>query len=326
MIVTVTLNPGPDRTLTVPAIRFDEVLRATALRLDWGGKGLNVSRALRVMGTPSVATGFAGGYAGQMITDGLEALGIDTQFVPIAGETRTNTVIIEEGTDRYIKVNEAGPTVSAGELARFLEKAMHMVTPGDVWVIGGRPPLGVPADTYPRLVSSIQAAGARVLLDTSGEYLRLGCSASPFLVKPNLLEAAQMLCEAPLPARPAGSSAPIAQQVRDLATSLEALDQVLFFLERDIALVALSMGPDGLLLAARERAVWARPPRVRVRNSVGAGDALMAGLAWALDRGMSLEEMARWGVAAGTASAMRERVGFDDLGEVEAILSAVELS
>jgi len=117
MIVTVTLNPGPDRTLTVPAFAYDRVLRATSLRLDWGGKGLNVSRALKVLGTASVATGFAGGYAGQMITDGLESLGIATDFVPIAGETRTNTVIIEEGTDRYIKVNEAGPTVRPEELA-----------------------------------------------------------------------------------------------------------------------------------------------------------------------------------------------------------------
>jgi fructose-1-phosphate kinase PfkB-like protein len=85
------------------------------------------------------------------------------------------------------------------------------------------------------------------------------------------------------------------------------------------------MGADGLLLASRSRAVWARPPRVIVRNPVGAGDALMAALAWALSRGASLEEMARWGVAAGTASAMHDRVGFDSREEVEALLPRVRL-
>ena len=99
MIFTVTLNPGPDRTLTVPEFRYDEVLRATSLRLDWGGKGLNVSRALKVLGTDSIATGFAGGHTGMMVSDGLAAIGIETDFVHIADETRTNTVFIEESTE-----------------------------------------------------------------------------------------------------------------------------------------------------------------------------------------------------------------------------------
>jgi len=200
------------------------------------------------------------------------------------------------------------------------------VSPGDLWIIGGRPPLGVPAGTYRRLVSLIQAAGARALLDTSGDCLRLGSSASPFLVKPNRVEATEMLRDGPSPSGATATAEPVAPQVRHVAGRLEALDQVLFFLHRGATLVALSMGPDGLLLASRQRAVWARPPQVRVRNPVGAGDALMAALAWALDHELPLDEMARWGVAAGTASAMRGRVGFDDVREVENLLPAVEIA
>ena len=325
MIVTVTLNPGPDRTLTVPEIRYDEVLRATSMSLDWGGKGLNVSRALKALGCESVAVGFAGGYTGQMVLGGLAALGITTDFVPIAEETRTNTVIIEASTGRYVKVNEGGPTIRPAELATFLARATDMVGSGDVWVIGGRPPPGVPPATYPDRISRIQAAGAKVLLDTSGAPLRLGCAAGPYLVKPNLSEATEMIAGDPNQhARDPGSRG-VADQVRSLATRAGALDQILFFLSQGTELVALSMGAEGLLLASRARAVWARPPRVTVRNPVGAGDALMAALAWALSRGASLEDMARWGVAAGTASAMRDRVGFDHRGEVEALLPQVRL-
>ncbi len=324
MIVTVTLNPGPDRTLTVPTIEYDEVLRATSLRVDWGGKGLNVSRALKALGAASIATGFAGGYAGQMVLDGLADLGIATDFVRIRGETRTNTVILEESTGRYIKVNEAGPRIQPGELDRFLAKVTEMAKRGDIWVIGGRPPVGVPDGMYARLTWILQGAGAKVLLDTSGETLRQGSTAGPFLVKPNLLEATEML-EAGAPAPPEASAAVISDQVRESATRAGALDQIRFFLDRGAQLVALSMGAGGLLLASSAKAVWARPPKVRARNPVGAGDALLAALAWSLGEGMGLREMARWGVAAGTASALHTRVGFDTREEVEALLSGVRI-
>src|SRR4051812_32113885 len=110
-IYTLTLNPGLDRTLTVPSLHDNAVLRATNSRLDWGGKGFNVSRALKAMGEESVALGIVGGFTGQMLTKGLADLGIATDFVHIDAETRTNTVIQEPHSGRYIKVNEAGPIV-----------------------------------------------------------------------------------------------------------------------------------------------------------------------------------------------------------------------
>src|SRR3954452_5122069 len=135
MIYTVTLNPALDRELTVPALVFDDVLRATETRVDCGGKGFNVARMLAALGAESVALGFAGGHTGAMLQDGLAALGIATDFVWIAGETRTNISIVTTDYDRHIKVNEAGPTISASEQAALVQRVRERVRSGDLWVL-----------------------------------------------------------------------------------------------------------------------------------------------------------------------------------------------
>jgi len=313
MIVTVTPNPVLDRTLTVPRILFNEVMRATAVQLDWGGKGFNVSRALKALGMDSVAMGFVGGTTGRMLERGLNELGIATDFVHIAGETRTNIVITEGDAERYIKVNEAGPAVRAEELAAFLDRAREKAHPGDIWVLCGSLPPGVPPDFYAQLIVLLRQRGAKAFLDTSGEPLRRGCAARPYLVKPNLIEA-----EEATGLKIHGPSGAWRSQ-----RSIEAAE---FFLRQGIELVALSLGADGLLLASKEGRVWARPPRVRAPNPTGAGDALLAGLIWAMVRGRPLEELARWGVAAGTVAAMREGVSVGTRAEVERLYEKVRVS
>lgn len=306
MIVTVTPNPSLDRTLTVPHISFDEMVRASGTRLDWGGKGFNVSRALQALGAESVATGFLGGATGQMLAQGLREMGIAADPVPIAGETRTNTIIAEAETGRYIKVNEPGQTVRPEELSAFLQKAQARIQPGDLWILSGSLPPGLPLDFYAQLVSLVQGGGARTFLDASGEPLRLGCAARPYLVKPNAAEAEE------LTGHPVQSEA-------------DALGTARFFLRQGVEVVALSLGAEGLLLAQEQEAVWAWPPRVRAPNPVGAGDALLAGLAWALEQGLTLEELARWGVAAGTAAAMGEGVSTGSFAAVRALQKEVDI-
>jgi len=311
VIVTVTPNPVLDRTLTVPHITFNEVLRATALQLDCGGKGFNVSRALWALGEESVAMGFVGGATGQMLADSLAGLGIATDFTPIAGETRTSTVVVEVGGKRQIKVNEAGPTVTEAEWMSLLDRVRQRVRPGDIWVLSGRLPPGVPPDFYVRVIGLVQGVGARAFLDTSGAALCLGCTAKPHLAKPNREEVEELV-------RAGGS-------VSRIDTDADLLDAARLLLRQGIDLVAVSLGERGLLLTSERRTVWARPPRVRVRNVVGAGDALLAGLVWAAVRGLSLEEMARWGVAAGTAAAMQPGVNFGTRSEVEAVYREVSV-
>jgi len=304
MIFTVTLNPALDRTLTVPRLTLDEVLRVAALRLDWGGKGFNVSRALKVLGMESVALGLVGGATGDLLERGLCSLGILTDLTPIAGETRTN-VVIADG-EHYVKANETGPTVRAEELAAFISQALAKAGPGDVWVLSGNLPPGVPNDLYAQLIPLLRERGARVFLDTSGEPLQLGCAAAPYLVKPNRAEAESLLD-------------------RPIRSEADLSDAAAFCLRQGIRLAALSLGADGLLLASDEEAVLAQPPPVPASHTVGAGDALLAGVLWAHERGLPLIEMARWGVAAGAAAAAHPGVGIGARANVEEMYQQVRM-
>src|SRR5215207_4409921 len=161
MIYTLTLNPAVDRELTVPAMEFNSVLRASESRVDFGGKGFNVSRLLKGMEASSTAVGFLGGRAGELLQDGLQSLGIGTDFVWVAGETRTNISIVTQSHDHYIKVNEKGPLVDAARQRELLEKIDSLARPG----IGD--------DFYARIVSVLNRHEAHAILDTSGESLKI---------------------------------------------------------------------------------------------------------------------------------------------------------
>lgn len=320
MIYTVTLNPSLDHTLTAPQFRYDEMVLASHQRLDWGGKGFNVSRTLQALGAESIALGLAGGATGRMLERGLRGLGITTDLVPLSGETRTNTVIIESATGRYIKVNEAGPAVQPTEQAALLDRIRGYLHRGDprrdLWVLAGSLPPGLPGSFYADLVETVQASGTRALLDASGEPLREGCAAAPFLVKPNAAEATEFARSA-LP--PDFQSRPEGDDLDDV----QALSLARPFLDAGVEWVALSFGAGGLLLTSMQRAVRAIPPPVQASNPVGAGDALLAALAWALERDLPLEEAARWGVAAGTAAAVDEGVAVVARAEVQALYRQV---
>ncbi len=305
MIVTVTLNPVLDRTMSVSKITFNSVLRANQSRLDWGGKGLNVSRTLKALGQTTIASGFFGGNTGRILRDGLEALGIVTDFQNIGGETRTNTVIIEEKRARHIKVNEAGPLVSEEEQEAFLRYVEEHAVAGDIWAFCGSLPPGVAADYYARLIQIAQAKGAKAVLDTSGEALRLGCAAAPYMVKPNRDEAASVT----------------GMPLRNKTEILQAAQAIL---KLGVQIVAISLGSKGLLLVSKEQIVRVRPPRIEERNPTGAGDALLGGVLISLAQGYSLERAARLGVACGTASASNEGVGVVTREDVERFYATLD--
>jgi 1-phosphofructokinase family hexose kinase len=304
MIITVTPNPVLDRTLTVPDIEFNTVLRASAVRLDWGGKGFNVSRTLQVLGAESLAMGFVGGATGNMLEQGLHGLGIESDFVRIAGETRTNVVITEPGSERHVKVNEAGPVISEAEQAAFFERVRDRVQRGDICVMAGSLPPGLPPSFYAELIAVLDQLGVSSVLDTSGEALRLGWAAGPTVVKPNALEASEIL-------------------ERAINSTEDAVNASRALLQDGVQIAAISLGADGLVLGDKDGVVLARPPAIQERNAVGAGDALAAGLVWALEQGFRLIDVARWGVATGTASAAVDGVASGTMAAIEEILAAV---
>jgi 1-phosphofructokinase family hexose kinase len=283
MIYTLTLNPALDRELTIEEFTFDTVLRASKSTLDCGGKGFNVSRAVAALGGQSVALGFVGGATGERLAGELAALGIETDFVRIAGETRTNTSIVTGDHIHYLKVNEAGPSIGQAEQEALLEKCRSLARLGDWWVLGGSLPPGVPASFYAQVVEIAQAAGACVIVDTFGEPLRLACQKQPYIAKPNHIEA--------------GELAGIPFTMDDAPIILRKIHSL------GVQNIVLSLGKDGALLSDGEQVWLAQAPKIEERNPIGAGDALVAGLVWALSDGHSLLESLTWGIASGAAAA-----------------------
>jgi 1-phosphofructokinase family hexose kinase len=305
MIYTLTLNPAVDRELTVPSMEFDTVLRASESRIDFGGKGFNVSRLLKGLGAESTAVGFLGGKAGETLQDGLKSLGIGTEFVWVPGETRTNISIVTQTSGHYIKVNEKGPLVDAAKQQELLDKIAALAQPGDWWVLAGSLPPGCADNFYAQVVAVLNQHGANTLLDTTGESLRLGCGENPYLVKPNAEEAHALTR---MPVGTPAELAAVAAQLRRMGAQN----------------VVISMGKAGALLQTSEGTWLTHSPKIQEKNPIGAGDSMVGGLVWALTRGLSLKESLGWGVASGaaTASLSGTEVGSQEL--IEKLLGQVE--
>jgi 1-phosphofructokinase family hexose kinase len=284
MIYTLTLNPAIDRELTVAEVQFDSVLSAIKSQVDFGGKGFNVSRLLRSLGMPSTALGFIGGRTGDRLKHGLQALDIGTDFVSIPSETRTNVSIVTERHDHYIKVNEKGPLVDEPKQRELLDKIASIAAAGDWWVLAGSLPPGVPDSFYAQIITILNEHQAISILDTTGESLRQGCEAKPFLVKPNA-EETQKLTRLPVDTIP---------QIAVAATELRRMGA---------QNVVISMGKKGAFLQTSEGSWLIHSPKIKEKNPIGAGDSMVGGLVWALSQGHALKESLGWGAASGAATA-----------------------
>jgi 1-phosphofructokinase family hexose kinase len=216
--------------------------------------------------------------------------------VEVTGETRQNLTLLDEASGVYTKINEPGPTIGPEHLAALHALVAELAVPGDLWALCGSLPPGAPADLYTDLVAAVQARGAAAILDTSESALRLGLAARPAGIKPNSEEAAQAL----------GQS--VSSDEEHVAAARRLVD-LLSPAKPPAPVVCLTRGARGLLLAADGELVAAEPPPVAARSPVGAGDATLAGLLWALSDGCDAAEMARRAVACGTAAAMQEGTG-----------------
>lgn len=304
MIYTLTLNPALDRELTVATIEFDTVLRARESRIDFGGKGFNVSRMLASLGSQSVAMGYAGGRTGETLQAGLAGLGIETDFIWVEGETRTNVSIVSATDDHHLKVNEAGPVIPETAYRALLERVAGRVHAGEWWVLAGSLPPGVPTTIYADLIRLIQSAGAFAVLDTSGEALRQGIAAAPMLVKPNDSELSEL----------SGLPVTTPQEAIEAATTLTGVN-----------LVVISMGAQGAVLVSGAHAWVATPPHIQAGNPIGAGDSMVAGLVWALSRRDVMPDVLRWGVACGAATASQPGTTVGTLAQVTTFAEQVNL-
>ena len=306
MIFTVTLNPAVDRELTVDTISFDTVLRALDWQVDCGGKGFNVARMLKSLGISSMALGFAAGKSGEMLAEKLKALGIETDFIWVEGETRTNVSIVSAENGQYVKVNEPGPTITETDLGLLAKKIGERVVAGDWWVLAGSLPPGVPPTYYSELITIIQSAGAKVFLDTSDEALRQNCAAKPLLVKPNDEEAHE------LTGLPVGTK----EEIAAVGTAISAMGP---------ANVIISLGKKGAVLVNDGQAWLAASPKIEAANPIGAGDSMVAGVVWGLSKGDSMQDALCKGIACGAATAGQKGTSVGSLEQVNQLLAEVQL-
>ncbi|MFD5468248.1 1-phosphofructokinase [Kitasatospora sp. NPDC127059] len=264
MIVTITPNPSLDRTYELGTLTPGEVNRAGHDRLDPGGKGVNVSRALTAAGHRTTAVLPLGGLSGGLLSDLLRRQGIDVAAVTIAGETRINVSIAEDGGS-LTKINAMGPELSAAESAALLalvretQEAGRGTGNGVDWLACcGSLPRGLEPHWYAELVAQVHSGGARIALDTSGAALLAALSARPDVVKPNREELAEAVG-------------------RPVATVGDAVDAAGELRKRGAQQVLASLGADGMLLIAEEGSWYGSAPVAVVRSDVGAGDASLAG-------------------------------------------------
>lgn len=303
-VLTVTLNPAIDRTATIDGFAAGQVNRVERVEQHPGGKGVNVAVTLADAGHRLAATGFLGRENCASFEQLFARKGIADRFVRLDGQTRVGIKIVDPRQGQTTDINFPGLAPAAADRAALLESIAAVAAP---WaVLAGSLPPGVEPSFYRELILALRERNCRVVLDTSGEPLRHALEAAPQIVKPNIHE-----LEAAL-GRELRSQAAVIAAARDL-------------LAAGIELVIVSMGKDGALFVASDEVVSARPPAVEVRSTVGAGDAMVAGIVSARLRGLPLDEAARLATAFSVDAISRIGAGLNDPAAIAGIMEAVSV-
>ncbi|MGT2928916.1 1-phosphofructokinase [Streptococcus dentasini] len=291
MIYTVTLNPSIDYIVRLNHVVIGNVNRMDSDDKFAGGKGINVSRILQRLGIDNTATGFIGGFTGKFVEDGLLAESIRTKFVAVDQDTRINVKI---KADAETEINGPGPQVTPHQLAQ-LEEFLSKLTSDDTVVFAGSAPANLGNQVYKRLIPTVRETGAQVVCDFEGQILLDALEYQPLLVKPNNHEL-EAIFDVKL-----NGLADVEKYAREI-------------LAKGAQNVIISMAGDGALLVTPEAAYFAKPIKGEVKNSVGAGDSMVAGFTGQFVRTKDAVEALKWGVACGTSTAFS-----DDLASIEFI-------
>lgn len=303
-IVTVTLNPAIDGASEAETVRHTHKIRTFNERFDPGGGGINVARVIHVMGGEALAVYLGGGATGGVLDELLAGRGVPGRRVPIADHTRISQSVYERSTGLEYRFVPEGPIIHADEFDRLV--ASIDALDFDYLVASGSAPRGVPQDVFVTLGEITRRKGARYVLDTSGEPLRLAFEAGGIhFAKPSLGEFERLLGET------------LRGTDRIEAAARAAASQ------GKVALLAVSLGHEGALLAQRDRILRMAAPPVEAKSATGAGDSFVAAMTLALARGAAPEDAFRWGMAAGTAAVISPGTGLCSRDDVERLYAVL---
>jgi 1-phosphofructokinase len=305
-IATITLNPAIDQTVSIPNFQVGQVNRVISSQSDPGGKGVNVASFLADYGLPVSVTGFLGEDNPHLFERLFARKGIRDRFVRIPGSTRTGIKIIDEINRTTTDVNFPGLSPRPQDIEALFRVVDELSEVCGWFVLSGSIPAGVSEDFYQRLIVRIKSNGKSVALDTSGEGLRQALSVKPDLVKPNVYELEEIL-------------------QRSL-TSSELIEQAAIALnQQGIQTVVISMGEQGAVFVKSGETLIAQPPRVAVKSTVGAGDAMIAGTVAGLIQGDSLEECARLATAFSISAISRVGAGLPSQDTIHSYMKQVKI-
>lgn len=307
MILTVTLNAAIDRTVAVPNFRLGRRHRSVESRTVAGGKGINVARALTLLGRPVIAAGFVGGPTGTRVLEQLHEESVLTDFTRIAAETRINLAVIDPTSGDQTEINERGPAVSPVEVKKLFERIAYLTGGAKVCVLAGSLPPGAGDDLYARLVADLARRGVAVVLDAEGEAMLEGIRAGASMVTPNEREAEELV------GQEFGDRADFAHGLRELVR-LGAAEAVIT--RHDGCVAAIGEGQERRLLE-----VHTEP--LEPVSTVGSGDAFLAGYVAARYDERSPEECLAYGVACGAESTQHFGAGTVDRNQVERLVGEV---
>ena len=309
MILTVTLNAAIDRTVAVPNFRLGHRHRAVESRTVAGGKGVNVARALKLLGKPVIATGLAGGPTGTRILERLAEESILNDFTRIDGESRTNLAVVDPTSGEQTEINERGPEVGPDEIDRFIEKLLYLAQGARLCVLAGSVPPGIEPSVYARLIEELRRLEVPAILDTEGEPMRVGLRAEPAVVAPNVGEAEEAVGHE-------------FNDPDDFALGLQGLLEMgarEAVITREAGCMAIFAGERG----PRRYEVAIEP--LEPVSTVGSGDSFLAGYVAAAYDGAPAAECLAYGVACGAESTQHFGAGNLDPEAVERLRPKVEV-
>lgn len=277
-IATVTLNPAIDMTTRADGFQTNTVNRGQTMQFDAGGKGVNVASFLADYGYATAVTGFLGQENAGIFEQLFARKRIEDHFVRIAGSTRIGVKIVDEANQQTTDINMPGLVPTTEAMNALLEKIEELAASNDWFALSGNLPPGMPTTIYATIITQLKRHGKQVILDTSGEALREGVLAGPTIVKPNADELQQLT----------------GHSITDEVALEQAARQLL---DNGIQLVVISMGERGAMFVDAATTLLAVPPSVKVKSTVGAGDAMVAGLIAGQVQGLSLSDCARLATA-----------------------------
>jgi tagatose 6-phosphate kinase len=307
MILCLNLNAAIDKTIVVSLFEMNRIHRPESVLSLAGGKGCNVARALKTLGEEPVVSGWVGGFAGRFIEDELHQEGIQTDFVRTDFESRTCTSILDREKGTMTEIYEKGESVPLEKIDELRDRIRKTIGKYKALTLSGSMPPGVPAGFYADLIEIARKENVPTFLDSSGDALRKGIEAVPFLVKPNEAEVKSLLDLG------ANDNFDFAQAASDVSKKYGTN-------------VLLSLGDKGAVAANGREVFVVKIPRVEAKSAVGSGDCTLAGLVHGILNGLSFEESVRVGVSAGTANTLKIGAAQFELEDFERLRGQVRVS